>query len=263
MNGLLGTAQDVTALLDAGGVVVLRKCAMGSYVAVSVAPGVKPLKAIEDAVDRGLGWDGVDNPDGSRDFGDELPGVVMTDGFEVGELLSELTALATRPKLTLSHWEANPVRESDRLVDADPVSIPMAEPVEDDPGDAPSAPPPVAFPDGVAAGLRVVDAGNEFREKLAADGVDLDDPLELLEPESVYAPPQWTRSPFPTPNPKPVPPPHTRRSVPRREDGGDGGTDSGGVDFFTPPDSPTDTGGGAGSDIGGGFDASPSFGPGE
>lgn len=276
MNGLLGTAQDAADLLDAGGFVVLRKCAMGSYIAVYVPHASKVYIPLTDAVDLALGWDGKETKEG-RAFGDESPGVVMTDGFEVGELLSELTAIATRPNLRLAagpeddpRMDEQPTKEEweeyERQRDLGTTTAPVPPPM---PPAAPTAPPPAG---GEAVGGATGGGGYQFVEiPLAPDSlpyadprsiIDPDDPLEHLEPESVDARPEWATNPPPVPNPRPQP----RRSVPQPSgpgDGGNSGTDSGGDVFYTPPDAPTGTGGWDGPDTGGGFDSSPQFGPGE
>lgn len=70
------TANEVKHLLDAGAIVVLRKNALGSYLALSVSTDAAAYDAVTDVVDHAMGYDPA-----TEDYPDQVAGVVETDHF--------------------------------------------------------------------------------------------------------------------------------------------------------------------------------------
>ena len=88
-------ADDAMKLLDAGHIIVMRKCAMGSYYAVCASQGTEAAQLISDALEKAIGWDGIDGDEHEREFGDCMPGVTETDDFTPSQVLYRLTEKAT------------------------------------------------------------------------------------------------------------------------------------------------------------------------
>lgn len=102
-NSPVPSADELKKLLDNGHTVVLRMCGLGSYFGMSVKAGTEAHTVLNDAVDKCLGWDGIDPaPDADtdvRDFDDEMPGVVETDDFTPAKLIHRLVEKATTGRI--------------------------------------------------------------------------------------------------------------------------------------------------------------------
>jgi hypothetical protein len=100
MSSTPKSADDAIKLTDNGHTIVLRRSGLGSVYAVYLKSGSEAHQLVSDAVDKAIGWDGVEPEDGEdREFGDCMEGVVETDDFSVSQVLYRLTEKATTGRI--------------------------------------------------------------------------------------------------------------------------------------------------------------------
>lgn len=95
MNDTPVAADDCMKLLDAGHVIAMRKCGMGSYFAVCAKAHTEAHSILNEAIDKAVGVHEVDEDE----VGDNMPGVTETDDFTPSKSLYRLTEKATTGRI--------------------------------------------------------------------------------------------------------------------------------------------------------------------